>query len=237
MGEIVAQTVRLGLRACVVDDGSKDETAAVARRAGATVLSHEVRRGRGAALRTGFAFAARDGYQCVVSVDADGQHDVRDVSTLLACIEATGSDMVIGSRFTHSGGGYRIGYVRRLAMNIVTSRVRSVTRARALTDSTSGFCAVRRPLLDQFAEVYPAGFLSDTAEILVRTHAAGWCVTETPVRMTPRRFGRSKTGAIRSLWCLVIVLVRIESLRWASMREPRGRVGVNPQPAVSPGSG
>lgn len=209
VGAVVAGAAALGHAVCVVDDGSTDATAHEASRAGATVVSSARTCGRGRALRLGFAYALRHGYGIVVTVDGDGQHDVRDIATLVARMQASGADLVVGSRFTHPAGPYRIRRARRLAMRLVTARVNAVGRL-PLTDSTSGFCAVGRPLIDEFAAHYPGTFLADTAGVLVRTALSGWRIAESPARMEPRGAGRPKTGVVRCLWCLASVLVRIE---------------------------
>jgi len=85
-----------GLAVLVVDDGSMDGTAAAARAAGADVIRHEVNRGKGAALQTGFDEAARRGAKRVLTLDADGQHDPAYAASLLRALD--GSDLVIGSR-------------------------------------------------------------------------------------------------------------------------------------------
>lgn len=233
VGDVAASVIELGYSACVVDDGSTDDTAESAERAGATVIAHEARLGRGRAIRSGFAHALANGYVGVVVVDGDAQHDVRDVPTVIRCMEVTGADFVVGSRFTHPTGTYPINRFRRLAMRLVTLRVSLVTGAR-FTDSTSGFCAVRRPLLDEFADSYPTDFLAGTAGVLVDTCLAGRLVVETPVRMRSRRVGRSKTGILRSILCLVVVLSHIERLRWAqSPRAIRIRGRTSTSPATS----
>lgn len=82
----------------VVDDGSRDGSADVATRAGATVLAHEVNRGKGGALRTGFAYVLEHGYDGVVTLDADGQHLPSEIPKIIAAHRETGADLVIGGR-------------------------------------------------------------------------------------------------------------------------------------------
>jgi glycosyltransferase involved in cell wall biosynthesis len=215
VGAVVRSACVLGYSVCVVDDGSTDGTADTARRAGAAVLRHSGRKGRGAALRSGFAYARGHEYERAVTVDADGQHNVADIAALVHALESERADLVVGSRFTHPAGAYRIPAGRRLGMRLVTRRAASITGA-AITDSTSGFCAVGRPLLDRFASSFPDGFLLDTAGVLVSAHLAGWRVIEAPVRMEPRRAGRSKTGPFTSFVSLVGILLRLTNLRETS---------------------
>jgi glycosyltransferase involved in cell wall biosynthesis len=97
IGPIVEKT-RTYLPVLVVDDGSHDETAAVAEAAGATVVRHPENRGKGVALTTGFAWALEHGYEAVLTLDADGQHDPADVEKFLAAYRAGARDFIIGRR-------------------------------------------------------------------------------------------------------------------------------------------
>ncbi|HEU0249924.1 MAG TPA: glycosyltransferase family 2 protein [Solirubrobacteraceae bacterium] len=229
IGAVVGALVTRCYEVCVIDDGSTDETAARAELAGANVIAHPATLGRGRALRTGFAYALGRSFHRVAVVDGDGQHDVRDVAALLYCMEETDSDFVIGSRFIHPAGTYEISAFRRLAMRVVTSRVSSATGA-DLTDSTSGFCAVRSPLLNQFAISYPTTFLAQTAGVLTKTHLSGWRVSETAVRMSRRRYGKPKTGPIKSAWYLLAVLLRIEIVYWHHVLRSRDPTSAYQQP-------
>jgi glycosyltransferase involved in cell wall biosynthesis len=94
----VVEGVRSRLPVLVVDDGSEDATAEVSRRAGATVVSHEENRRKGAALMTGFRWALDHGYDAVITLDADGQHDPADVVKLLDAMDAGAGDLIIGER-------------------------------------------------------------------------------------------------------------------------------------------
>lgn len=97
IGPIVEKT-RAYLPVLVVDDGSHDETAAVAEAAGATVVRHSQNQGKGVALTTGFAWALEHGYEAVLTLDADGQHDPADIPQFLAAYQAGAKDLIIGRR-------------------------------------------------------------------------------------------------------------------------------------------
>jgi glycosyltransferase involved in cell wall biosynthesis len=97
IGPIVEAT-RARLPVLVVDDGSHDDTPAVAEAAGATVVRHPRNRGKGVALTTGFAWALERGYDAVLSLDADGQHDPADIPKFLAAYQAGAGDLIIGRR-------------------------------------------------------------------------------------------------------------------------------------------
>jgi glycosyltransferase involved in cell wall biosynthesis len=208
VGAVVAAARGLGYDVCVVDDGSVDETAARAAEAGASVLRLPVNLGIGGALRCGFRWALDYGYGTVVQVDADGQHDPGQVDVLLDVLRDSGADMVVGSRFATGSGDYPVSLGRRLAMKVLSARVRRVAGVRVL-DSSSGFRAIRRPLLDRFAADYPVEYL-DSVEALIQAGRAGATIVEQPITMTARAHGRGSAGTIASLWYVLRVLVAIE---------------------------
>ncbi len=113
---VVERARALGYDVCVVDDGSADRTAQRAGEAGAVVLRLPVNLGVGGALRCGFRWALDNGYDVVVQVDADGQHDPGQAALLLDAMRETGADMVVGSRFADGEGDYEVNSVRRLAI-------------------------------------------------------------------------------------------------------------------------
>ena len=125
-GSVVNAGRGLGYDVCVVDDGSRDRTAQIAAGAGARVLRLPVNLGVGGALRCGFRWALDHGYDVVVQVDADGQHDPRQVNVLLDALRDSGADMIVGSRFAARDGHYRVSLARQIAMKILSARVRRV---------------------------------------------------------------------------------------------------------------
>lgn len=209
VSSVVSAACRLGYDVCVVDDGSVDRTAERAAEAGAQVLRLPVNLGVGGALRCGFRWALSHGYDVVVQVDADGQHDPAQVQALLDALDETGADMVIGSRFVTGAAPYVVHGLRRLAMRLLSARVRRVAGLNIL-DSSSGFRAVRRPLLDRFAAYYPVEYLGDTVEALIEAGCAGAKVVEHPIAMTPRTHGSSSAGSLASLWYVLRLLIAIE---------------------------
>jgi glycosyltransferase involved in cell wall biosynthesis len=209
VGAVVDAGRGLGYDVCVVDDGSVDGTAQRAGDAGAYVLRLPINLGVGGALRCGFRWALDHGYGTVVQVDADGQHDPGEVDALVAVLRSSGADMVVGSRFVDGAGHYRVRAVRRLAMRALSARVRRVAGVRVL-DSSSGFRAIRRPLLDRFAADYPVEYLGDTVEALIEAGRAGAAIIEHPITMTPRLHGRQSASSIASLWYVLRVIVAIE---------------------------
>ncbi|MGW4115050.1 glycosyltransferase family 2 protein [Actinosynnema sp. NPDC004786] len=178
----------------VVDDGSTDDTSAKARAAGAEVARLAVNLGVGGAMRTGFRYAVRHGYDVVVQVDADGQHDPEELAALLRGLDE--ADIVIGSRFAGKGD-YKVGGPRRWAMVVLSFVMTRLAKTR-LTDVTSGFKAAGPRAVALFARNYPAEYLGDTIESLVLALRAGLVVKEIPVVMLERQSGTPSTSPVRS---------------------------------------
>lgn len=196
----------------VVSDGSTDRTADVARDAGALVLELPFNLGVGGAMRAGFRYAVRHGYEAAVQVDADGQHDPREVPAML---EKLGEfDIVIGARFAGDDDQYKVKGPRKWAM-VVLSKVLSKLAKTKLTDATSGFKVTGGRALPVFAEHYPVEYLGDTVESLVIALRAGCKVTQVPAHMRPRRGGTPSHRPIKSMiylfragFALLLALIR-----------------------------
>jgi glycosyltransferase involved in cell wall biosynthesis len=188
----------------VVDDGSEDGTARVAQAHGATVLQLPFNLGIGGALRAGFRYAARHGYDRALQFDADGQHDASEISPLVAELDR-GVDMVIGSRFADRTRDYQVGHVRAGAMSVLRFAIRQLA-GRRFTDTSSGFRGFSRPMIEYFADYYPADYL-ETVEALLLACANGFRVEEVPVQMHQRQGGRPSNRHLRLLYHYVRVLL------------------------------
>ena len=129
----------------VVDDGSRDSTARVAREAGALVVQLPFNMGVGGAMRTGFKYAKMHGYTQVIQVDSDGQHDPRDIKAVLDGLRE--ADIVIGARFADKGN-YTVRGPRKWAMNVLAWAISNIAGTR-LTDVTSGFRAANAKAIRQ----------------------------------------------------------------------------------------
>jgi glycosyltransferase involved in cell wall biosynthesis len=230
VGSIVATTHALGYDVCVVDDGSTDATAVQAREEGAAVLSVPLNLGVGGALRCGFRWALANGYDAVVQLDADGQHDPHEIAGILRTMEEEDADMVIGSRFAEGAGAYEVDRARRFAMGLLARRAERATGTK-VTDSTSGFRAIRRPLLDQFAASYPVEYLGDTVEALIEAGLAGARIVEHPINASPRAHGSGSAGVLASIWYVARVLFAVELMHNRRRDRPSGSLpsthGVN----------
>lgn len=205
VGEVV-RSVRhhVGAPVLVVDDGSADATAAVARAAGARVIRHPFNLGVGAAIRSGLRYACERGYTAVLQLDADGQHDPSDSRRLVERLEHDAADIVVGSRFAR---GYRARGLRRLGMRAL-SKVVSSRLGTQVTDTTSGYRAFGKRAIARLAPVYPSVYLSDTVEVLLMAGDWGFHVVEEPVRMRARQGGRPSSGpALSTVSFLRLALV------------------------------
>ena len=180
----------------VVDDGSTDGTADVVRGSGsARVLVLPFNVGVGGAMRAGFLYAERHGYDTVVQVDADGQHNPADIHLLLSKL-ADGNDIAVGARFA-GVGDYRVRGPRWWAMRLLARTVSRVARA-GLTDVTSGFRASGPAAVALFSRDYPPEYLGDTVESLELAGRAGLRIDQVPVAMRSRRGGQPSQSALRS---------------------------------------
>ena len=188
----------------VVDDGSVDATAGVVRAAGVACVSLPFNLGIGGALRAGYRYAADNGYDRAVQFDADGQHRADQIEVLLGALD-DGADMAIGNRFAE--GGYAVGRSRGLAMAMLRLAVRIMCRQR-FTDTSSGFRAVRRPLLEVFAREYPVEYM-DSVETLVEACRAGYEVIEVPTRMEERAGGVPSQRRLRLVYHYARLLVAL----------------------------
>ncbi len=186
----------------VVDDGSTDGTAAVARAAGATCLRLPVTLGIGGALRLGFRHALASGVDRAYQFDGDGQHDPSQVGVLLDGLDD--ADMVVGSRFA-GNGAYRVSRSRGLAMGLLRWLVRRTT-GQGFSDTSSGFRAFRRPVLELFATEYPVEYM-DSVEALLLAHRRGFRLAEVPVTMRERQGGTPSTRNLRLAYHFVRVLI------------------------------
>ena len=189
----------------VVDDGSRDRTAKVARQAGVKVASLPYNLGIGGAMQTGFQYARNNGYEIAIQFDGDGQHMAAEVGELLDPLRQGRADIVVGSRFLKRGD-YRPSFFRKVGIWIF-STVLSAILGIPVTDTTSGFRAVNRRVIEFFARSYPEDY--PEVESLVLLHRAGMTIAEAPVRMRDRTGGRSSITPIRSAYYMIKVLLAV----------------------------
>jgi glycosyltransferase involved in cell wall biosynthesis len=201
----------------VVSDYSDDDTVSVAERAGATVVDLPWNLGYGGAVQTGFRYAIAHGYDVVIQMDADGQHDPASARDLLRPVIEGRADVAIGSRFL-GRANYPIPPLRRLGMRVFGSIVTFVTR-RHFSDPTSGYQALNRRAMDFFArDNYPTDF--PDADTIILLALAGFHVEEVPVTMEARVAGTSMHSNAKAVYyvakmtlSIAMVLLRQRRLR------------------------
>jgi glycosyltransferase involved in cell wall biosynthesis len=215
VGHVLSEVYRElpGVTCLVVNDGSRDKTSEVARDAGAIVAELPYNLGVGGAMRVGFKYALEHGFTNVVQVDADGQHDPRDIRKLVEKLDH--ADLVLGARFA-GHGQYDTRGPRRWAM-IILAKLLSRTARANLTDTTSGFRASGPKAVKLFAEHYPAEYLGDTVESLVIAARAGCSIVQVPVEMRVRAGGVPSHSPVKAAVFLARVGV---AMLFAFVRPP-----------------
>jgi len=206
----------------VIDDGSHDDTARIARDAGAHVLSHAINLGVGAAMGTAFMYAARSGYDAVIQFDGDGQHRPEYIRELIGALDD--ADLVIGSRYA-MGRGLKSSGARRGVHRFIARIVSLYARTR-LTDATSGFRIAGPRAVAIFAQRYPVEWLGDTVESIVMATRRGLRVRELPVVMNERQGGVPSQSILRATLYTgrILFILGLASIRSAPPL-PRG-VGI-----------
>jgi glycosyltransferase involved in cell wall biosynthesis len=206
----------------VVDDGSTDRTAEVAREHGAEVLSLGTNQGLRVGIATGYRWALEHGYAFCGRVDADGQHPPEELAKLLERVRRDECDVAVGSRFV-SGNGYapyryRPSAARRFGTGLLRRSVGVVLR-RPFADATSGLYAVNAKALPLLARPYTSG--APEVEALIRIVDAGLRLEEVPVDMAPRAGGESKLRGGKAVK-LVLTVVGTLGLAFLARRSRKG---------------
>lgn len=195
---VVGDVVAAGWRVVVVDDGSRDDTAAAAAVPGATVLRHAINLGQGAALQTGIDYAIRRGAKQIVTFDADGQHSVEDLPEMVAALAT--SDVALGSRFL---GKELVGVTRgrRAFLRGATSLSNRMSGMK-LSDAHCGFRAFRASAAPKLRITQDR--MAHASELLRKIQTSGLRVQEVPVTVKyteySMRKGQSSFQAIRILF-------------------------------------
>jgi len=187
LGPIVSDLMRRTYRVVVVDDGSSDATGQIALSAGATVITHPVNLGQGAALQTGIKFALQQGAAFVVTFDADGQHRPSDIARLIEALTDYDAAYALGSRFLGSSRGMPLG--RRLLLQVAIWLTRVMTGLR-LTDTHNGLRAMTR---DGASHIFlRQNRMAHASELLEQIAASGLRHVEVPVTIDYTRYSLAK---------------------------------------------
>jgi glycosyltransferase involved in cell wall biosynthesis len=189
----------------VINDGSDDDTAAIARGAGARVVDLPFNLGIGGAVQSGYLFALRKDYDVAVQVDGDGQHVAEDIPKLLEPLARGEADLVLGSR-SFGEPSYRMPPSRRFGMRVFSATVSMITGQR-LYDTTSGFRAAGKEAIAYLAEHYPRDYPEVEALVLLRR--AKFRIVEVSCRFRERAAGQSSITPLRSIYYMIKVHLAI----------------------------
>jgi glycosyltransferase involved in cell wall biosynthesis len=197
-----AASVPAELTMVVIDDGSSDKTSEIARAQDVRLVRLCRNLGIGAAVQTGLRLALREGFDCAIQLDGDGQHPPTQLAALLAPLQADPPpDLVVGSRFLRRGA-FRSTFMRRVGIRWLSILLRLVVRLK-VTDPTSGFRVYGPRTLALFDEVYPYDY--PEPESLAIAQAAGLRVVEVPVEMRDRVGGASSIAGLATGWYMLKV--------------------------------
>lgn len=207
VGDVVrgVRTCVPGVQVLVIDDCSSDDTISVARAAGASVLALPHHLGLGGCVQAGYKLAHELGFQYVIRVDGDGQHDPRDIPRIFDKLKSSGCEMVIGSRYV-SENGSRTSPVRSLGIRFFRAVLRPIL-GKSVHDPTSGFVGVNREALGVFSRSFPLEY--PEIETLVVLQRKRFRFEEVPCKMRPRMTGRSSITALKSLYYIAHVLLGV----------------------------
>ena len=207
VGEVV-RSIRAhvpGVRVLVIDDCSGDNTIAVARAEGAEVLALPHHLGLGGCVQAGYKLAFELGFDYVIRVDGDGQHDARDIPRILDRLRTSGCEMVIGSRFVQENGS-RSSPLRSLGIRFFRLVLRPIL-GQPVHDPTSGFVGVNRRALALFARSFPLEY--PEIEALVVLQRKRFRFEEVPCKMRKRLAGRSSITGAKSFNYMAHVLLGV----------------------------
>lgn len=183
----------------VVDDGSEDQTGKKAKEAGVFVLRHPQNRGKGAALKTGITSAAQNGWQYVITIDADGQHDPNAIPSFLTKEEG---DIIIGAR-NHS---LQSTPWPRYLSNKITSLILSLIVRQQIADSQSGYRLIRSELIQMFPLLSQRYEME--SEILIRAGRLGFSIDAIRVKTIYSNHNLSHIQPVRDTWRFVVMVFK-----------------------------
>ena len=199
----------------VVNDGSVDHTKELCRKEGISVINLPVNLGIGGAVQTGYKYGSENGYDIVVQIDGDGQHDIAYLDKLLEPLRNNSADVVIGSRFIRKEG-FQSSRLRRTGIVFLSRLIRLLTGIRVY-DVTSGFRAVNRRFVEIYARDYPSDY--PEPEAIVSAIMEGGRVLEVPVVMKERESGTSSINLVRSVYYMIKVTLAVLLRRFAYGRK------------------
>lgn len=189
----------------IINDGSKDETAAICKRRGYRFLDLPINLGIGGAVQTGYKYAQRNGYEIAIQIDGDGQHDVAQLDKVIEPIVKGEAEVAIGSRFLKKEG-FQSSSVRRFGIHFLSVLIWLCTGKRIL-DVTSGYRAVNRRFIEIYAENYPSDYPEPEAIVAAVMHRGR--IKEVPVVMQERQAGTSSIHKWKSVYYMIKVTLAV----------------------------
>lgn len=190
----------------VINDSSSDSTGQILDEANLPHIDHIYNLGIGGAIQTGYKYARDYNYDIAVQFDGDGQHDIDSVANLIAPIQTNQADLVIGSRFVTKSGNFRSSFARRIGIKIISDYMKLLTRRR-ITDTTSGFRACDRQLIDVFSRDYPSEYPEPvTTTFCLLNH---YRVAEVPAKMNARTSGSSSIHTWKKAYYMINVFLAL----------------------------
>lgn len=191
----------------VINDGSKDETGEICRQNGLPVINSVQNLGIGGAVQTGYKYAFENGYDIAVQYDGDGQHEVACVADIIAPIAEGTADFTIGSRFVKKDrDNFESTFMRRVGIKLISFNIKLVT-GKKIYDTTSGFRACGREVMESFVKNYPIEYPEPITN--VELLKSGYRVAEVPVKMNERQGGVSSIRAWKTVYYMINVNLSI----------------------------
>ncbi|GAB1773418.1 glycosyltransferase family 2 protein [Priestia aryabhattai] len=190
-----------GIDYVVVNDGSKDNTGKILKENNFNHLDLPVNLGIGGAMQTGYKYALLNDYDYAIQLDADGQHNPKDLEKLINEIQNRDYDMVIGSRFVEKTA-YKGTLTRRIGIYYFYKLIQILT-GKKVTDPTSGYRIVNKKIIREFSNYYPQDY--PEVEVVVDLAKRGYKITEIRVDMNSRQGGVSSITPIKSIYYMIKV--------------------------------
>ena len=209
-----------GAEIVVIDDGSKDATAILAETAGAEVVSLPFNMGYGVACQTGFKYAFRNGYDYLIQMDGDGQHEPQCIPELLSAVQDPQVDIVLGSRWLGLVE-YKGPFFRKFG-KFFFGFLASLITHHNVTDPTTGFQALSKQVIQFYCtDVYPVDY--PDADVIIMLDRAGFRVKEVPVIMYLNQTGQSMHAGLRPLYYGIKMIMSITMTLLRDDRELRSQ--------------
>ena len=191
-----------------INDGSTDGSKEIFKKNKLNHIDLIHNLGIGGAVQTGYKYALKNNYDIAIQFDGDNQHDSAYIETIISPIINDGVDMVIGSRFVEISNGFQSSKLRQVGIKIISFFIKRFTHQK-IYDTTSGFRAIDRKLIEEFAKYYPTEYPEPVS--IVTAIKKGYNVKEVKVEMRERLEGRSSIRSWKNVYYMVNVILSIIS--------------------------